>query len=294
MRKTLGWSLVGLFLVATAPAMAQQMDTISYAEYQALERRIEQLEAQMMSGGASGYCAHCNSNSCEHVAASSVECRTPGLVAGGEITWLKVFDSEGQGSNFAYQAAPRFWLGYQFEGGLGIRARYFEYDKTASTPGSNFYDAFHMVNFDLEVTDTFSLGKWSGLIAGGVRFTEYREEYDTTGTDFEELTGGPFGLLVGVELYRPVTDNLYLFGLTRGSISIADGRTTETGAILGNDYTFYIWELQLGAEYRRYLQGTAYLFARVAAEAQVWSGIGDDDTEDITLFGGLFSVGLAR
>ncbi len=285
MRRLLGWSLVGLMLVAGAgQAAAQQMDMISYSEYESLVQRIEQLEAQLASHGGDGACD----------AGPQWTCRTPGIVAGGEITWLKVFDTEGQGSNFAYQAAPRFWLGYQFEGGLGMRARYFEYDKQASTPGSNFYDGFHMVNFDLEVTDTFDLGKWSGLISGGVRFTEYREEYNAAGTDFEELAGSNIGLVLGIEGYRPITDNVYLFGLTRGSVSIADKRVNDAGTILGNDYSFFIWELQLGAEYRYHLCGTSYLFARAAAEAQVWSGIGDNDTEDITLFGGLFSVGLAR
>ncbi len=284
MRRFLGWTMVGLVLLATAgSAAAQQMDMISYTEYESLMRRIEQLEAQVANGGGGDCCP-----------VSAPVCRTPGIVAGGEITWLKVFDSEGQGSNFAYQAAPRFWLGYQFEGGLGFRARYFEYDKQASTPGSNMYDGFHMVNFDLELTDTFELGKWSGLISGGVRFTEYREEYDAAGTDFEEMAGDNIGLVLGIEGYRPVTSNVYLFGLTRGSISVFDKRVSETGTILGNDYSFFIWELQLGAEYRYPICGTSYLFARAAAEAQVWSGIGDDDSEDITLFGGLFSVGLAR
>jgi len=286
MRRLLGWSLVGLMLVAGAgQAAAQQMDMISYSEYESLVQRIEQLEAQLASHGGDGAC--CNTG-------PQWTCRTPGIVAGGEITWLKVFDSEGRGSNFAYQAAPRFWLGYQFEGGLGMRARYFEYDKQASTPGSNFYDGFHMVNFDVEVTDTFDLGKWSGLISGGVRFTEYREEYDAAGTNFEEMTGDNIGLLLGIEGYRPITENVYLFGLTRGSISVFENRVDETGAILGNDYSFFIWELQLGAEYRYHLCGTSYVFARAAAEAQVWSGIGAGDSEDITLFGGLFSVGLAR
>ncbi len=276
--------MVGLMLLAGAgSAAAQQMDMISYTEYESLIQRIEQLEAQMANGGGGDCCE-----------ASVPACRTPGIVAGGEITWLKVFDSEGQGSNFAYQAAPRFWLGYQFEGGLGFRARYFEYDKQASSLGTNVYDGFHMVNFDLEFTDTFDLGKWSGLISGGVRFTEYREEYDAAGTDFKELAGDNIGLVLGIEGYRPITCNVYLFGLTRGSVSIADRRVSDTGTILATDVSFFIWELQLGAEYRYPICGTSYLFARAAAEAQVWSGIGDDDTEDITLFGGLFSVGLAR
>ncbi len=286
MRRLLGWFLVGWMLVAgSGQAAAQQMDMISYNEYESLVRRLEQLEAQLASQGGDGAC--CNTG-------PQWTCRTPGIVAGGEITWLKVFHSEGQAGDFAYQAAPRFWLGYQFEGGLGLRARYFEYDKQISSPDPNLYDGFHMVNFDVEVTDTFDLGKWSGLIAGGVRFTEYREENNAL-AEFSALAGSNIGLVLGIEGYRPITDALYLFGLTRGSISVYENRAYEGGLVANaTDFSFFIWELQLGAEYRYPLCGTSYVFARAAAEAQVWSGISQRDTEDITLFGGLFSVGLAR
>ena len=47
-------------------------------------------------------------------------------------------------------------------------------------------------------------------------------------------------------------------------------------------------------EFRHPLDGCGYLFARGAYEGQYWAGVSDLDNESITLFGGTFSVGVAR
>ncbi len=97
-----------------------------------------------------------------------------GVTGGAEVSLLKPFQTEETTTGFGYDPATRIWLGYQGSNGLGARARWWQYDERSSNPTSNF-TSFKMQTFDLEATKAFKLGSMKGLISGGLRFAEYRE-----------------------------------------------------------------------------------------------------------------------
>jgi len=60
--------------------------------------------------------------------------------------------------------------------------------------------------------------------------------------------------------------------------------------------TFSIAEAQLGVQWSKPRSKGGDWFVRGAAESQYWSGgvIGDGDTEDLGLIGGIIAIGLTR
>src|SRR5438045_3717896 len=57
-----------------------------------------------------------------------------GWIGGTELTLLRPFHTMGttgvEGTDFSFgpQSSPRFWLGYSTAGGIGVRARYWNFD----------------------------------------------------------------------------------------------------------------------------------------------------------------------
>ncbi len=278
---TTTWCLMVAALFAMPAASAQE------AQFASLSERLAQVEAELARYRAGESCeVPCDGG-------SSWDCRTPGLVAGADLIFMRPYQTEGQTPDYDFEATPRLWLGWQRADGLGIRARWFEYDGTSNLPTAIIND-LNMVTIDLELTDTFTLGsKWEGLFSGGFRYAHYEEvtAANPGPTDFLEVDSA-YGLVLGVELYRHLRNNIYLFGLARGSAMY--GKDVFDHGAVDQDVTFFITELQGGAEYRREICGTTYLFARAAVESQYWAGVSDNDTEDIGLLGFYFSLGLAR
>ena len=147
-----------------------------------------------------------------------------------------------------------------------------------------------MTVIDFEVTDRFQLGHWDGLLSGGLRYADYQE----FGFFDAEQMDDSVGLVLGVELYRPVIGGLSIYGHARYSFQFA-----ETGLDNGfpmEDTLFSIGETQLGVEWSRCGPAGGNWFVRGAVETQYWSGgtIGDGDSEDLGLIGGVFAVGITR
>jgi hypothetical protein len=69
----------------------------------------------------------------------------------------------------------------------------------------------------------------------------------------------------------------------------------DNGSLV-EDMTFSIGETQLGVQWTRCRAAGGEWFVEGAVEAQYWSGgtIGDGDTEDLGLIGGILSVGITR
>ena len=278
---TTTWCLMVAALFAIPAASAQE------AQFASLSERLAEVEAELARYRAGESCeVPCDSDPCW-------DCRTPGLVAGADLIFMRPYHSEAQTPDYDFEPTPRVWLGWQRSDGLGIRARWFEYDGTSNSTAPNIIRDLNMLTFDLELTDTFTLGaKWEGLFSGGLRYAHYEQIRSTTGANnFLEIDSA-YGLVLGVELYRPLRNNLYLFGLGRASAMY--GTDVFANGIHSDDVTFFITELQGGAEYRREICGTTYVFARAAVESQYWAGVSNNDTEDIGLLGFYFSLGLAR
>ena len=183
---------------------------------------------------------------------------------------------EGQSPSTQYIATPRVTAGFVRADGLGLRVRAFIYDSESSI------EHFDVSFGDIEVTDKFELGCWSGVLSGGLRGAHYKE----SASNDIDFTG--FGPVIGASLTRPLQGNLHLVGSARYSVvfgrdSVFNERETNT-----------ITEVSLGTEYRRSVCGTNELFLRSAWETQYWAQVADADEGDFGLVGYSFAIGITR
>jgi len=233
---------------------------------EAAEKQLDALQQQVMSGGKESCCDVC--------------CDQSMTYAGFEIVALKVFQSEGNYGNNDYQPGARIWAGVQRADGLGVRIRWFDF--TQSIGG----EVVDIENLDLELTDAFSVGNWSGLISGGFRYTEFHGDAGAFGDDNVNSFGT--GLTVGLQLNRHLTDRASIFASIQESI-LYGNETTEPM----DDIVFSMTEIQLGVQVNRCTNyGTA--FFRTGVEAQLYSAVSDGDSEDVGLFGLFATVGVMR
>lgn len=272
---TMVLSVLSLLAIAGSVS-AEEIRFVSANEFSATQARLDELESRLASYEHGASFSARGSNVCDN--------RSAGLIAGGEVTFLKAGHASGS-ADFSYKASPRVWLGYETCSGLGVRGRWFDYDSQSS--GQNFMlTGLDITTVDLEVTDTFRWGnRWEGAIAGGVRYADCQRRIQ--GFMNIDLSDG-YGPLLGIELKRCVTERISLFGMARESLILCDA--AANGGDLGN-MGYSITELQLGAEYRRPWRCGSSVFARGAVEAQYWSSTVDSE---IGLFGGSFAIGMAR
>ncbi|MGA2063515.1 MAG: hypothetical protein ABSG86_01025 [Thermoguttaceae bacterium] len=270
-----------------APVFAEEADgTAAPADLATLQKRLDALEQQYASA------AQCGQTCCQSLCCDPCHC--PGVVFGAELALLRFHDSLGLANSYNdLEAAPRIWAGWTGAGGLGARVRWFDYEDTSST---SLVERVRLYTVDMEITDTFQLGaKWSGLLSGGVRYAELNER------NFDFLKGIRYvnsgaGPVLGVELYRQVTNSISLFALGRESLIFSDesiGIDAGKTVVRPQNTTFAISEIQLGGEWRKPLQGTAYFFARIAAEGQWWGGA-QVGVVDVGLVGVTAAVGIYR
>jgi len=158
-----------------------------------------------------------------------------------------------------------------------FRVRYFNFGSTLEGGGNRF----EMETLDTEVGRRFTLGGGlKGEFTAGVRFAAFNErnnlDYDAT-----------FGPLVGLQLRGREFLRGTSFVNLRHSWQFGD--SNDGGVDVPG--TFKISEVQFGLEWRRAGNLGTWVF-RSALEAQHWSGLQDEDTEDIGLYGTSSSFGL--
>lgn len=154
-------------------------------------------------------------------------------------------------------AAPLVWLGYTFDNGWGLRARWFDisYDAHAafagdgttivSPPGSGLSSsllpvpvgssvvasqATHLYALDFEATNNWVINRWSILTAAGVRYAHISQTYSmtmppatTVALDGNTAWGGNSfngaGPTLAIELRRQISDSdFFFYGSARGSL----------------------------------------------------------------------------
>jgi hypothetical protein len=211
-------------------------------------------------------------------------CRGAGFVAGGEVLWLKAFNSDSDYGDFNYEDAFRFWIGWQREDGLGVRLRVFDYDDEADNG-----DTISVESIDAEIYDTVEIGcHWDLVIGGGIRYLEFEDDFGgTLFTANNQFFG--VGPVVTAELYRHISERAALYAIARQSILVGSGEEDFTNT---DDTTTSVSELQLGAQVHR-PWNSALLFGRIGWEAQAYHDIHDSE-EMTTLMGVGFSAGISR
>jgi hypothetical protein len=318
-------AILALALLYGNHAQAEDFRFASHSQLASImeqqNRRINELEAALNSqgGGCEQGCCDTGCDSC----CCDPCCRPAGVIAGAELTFLKPHHSRGIGGplsafdlEFDYETAPRFWVGWQGSDGLGFRVRYWEFDHSTSDtdvtvqPPTNHFAHYEVYVLDAEVVDSMSLGcYWDASVFAGFRYVDFSEERfftDVTGTlDTGNAFGnGSIGLTLGGELRRCIGNGLAAFVNTRASVMMGDEKEFAVDA--GNwvlideefDNIYYIWEGQAGGQWTRELQMGGYLFARAAAEVQIWDNFSGepffDGGESWGLGGFAVSAGIIR
>lgn len=262
------------------PVHAQDVQFSSFAEMSSIvaeqNDRIAQLEGHLASlssnAGTTGYAG----DGCGCTQGCNQCCDQSGVYGGVEIVALKVFQSEGNYGNNDYQPGARLWVGAQRSDGLGLRFRVFDY--TQSIGG----DTVDIENYDLELTDAFTLGNWNGIVSGGLRYTEFQD-------DFGSVSTYATGLTVGIQANRQLNDRLSIFASVQESLMYGNdvGNTAD-------DVVFSITEVQLGVQADRCLNSGATMFVRTGVEGQFYSAASDFDSEALGLFGFFATLGVQR
>jgi hypothetical protein len=313
--------LFGLAMSWTALHQSTRADDIEFVTttaFAAMGERLSDVEGRLAAieqrGGADDYGSACDGDSwCD-------ACHGSGLTSTAELVVLRLHDNNSlnpSGTLFdSYQAAPRLTVGWQNAGGIGIRARWFDFDTSsqfdiAAPFPSVYYASWNLVATDVEATVAFQLGsRWSGIVSGGVRYAECTHRADEVLLDGSSNSANAgfddsFGPVVGLEMKRFVTQRLSLFAATRASMQFGDTKNNfvardATGAVLfeniltRENQTFSISEIQLGAQWDRPIGGDALLFLRGAFEGQYWVSSAGGGSADLGLVGGQFAIGIAR
>ena len=112
-------------------------------------------------------CSDCDDGSCSSCAASCCDAGCCGTwYAGSEVVFLK------DHGNYGYSAADsdvgyRLYLGYQGSDGLGVAARYFDYDNSDDRGYGN-----DLKYVDLELTTNLEICNTQIMLSGGYRHAE--------------------------------------------------------------------------------------------------------------------------
>jgi hypothetical protein len=279
-------TLVALALLAPLGLVqAQEVQLASHAELNDLYARLAELESRVAASNVSGCgCADACGNGCGDCCDDCCGC--PGFIAGAELLWLEPFATDGALAGMNLNEATRLWVGYQGAGGLGVRARLFDYQQTVPAGAFGAGNDLDIESIDFEIYDSFQLSyNWDLILGGGLRYMDYQQTIAGAGT-IRHFGTGP---VVTAELYRHVSDRAALFAIVRESILGGDEAIGGVPVIV-ND-TLVVSELQLGVQAHRDYNG-GLLFARAAWEAQHYSDT--FVTTDTTLIGFGFSVGLMR
>jgi hypothetical protein len=251
-------------------------------------------------------------------------CQPVGFYAGVELAILKAYvgtpvttELVQLGARFDHEVSPRVWIGYQNACGFGVRARYWQFDHSVSIEEFNSTPSeyewignrleLHVV--DAEVTQTFCLGGWNGLAAGGVRHASV--EAELFGGGYLNLHAARFdgtGPTIAVTLRRPFNDcctvgfvadarGSLLFGNTRDEVELINSMY-ERGLQRLTDHHLTVLEIGIGLEFcREFDYGLAVV--RVMMEGQSWDFgatrlVSVFDINDIGFFGPTVGIQLSR
>lgn len=299
-------------------ARADDIEFVTTTAFAAMGERLSDVEGRLAAIEQRGDCDTFGSDCGDDGWCDA--CHGSGLTITTELLFLRLHDNNQSGPSDtvfdSFEAAPRITVGWQSGSGVGLRARWFDYDTNTrfdiTTPLlSVYYASWNMITTDIEATAAFRLGcQWNGIVSGGVRYAECTQRSDEVfddGSSTSAIAGydDSFGPVLGIELQRIVTDRISLFAVARESIQFGDTRNDfvardNTGAVLfetnlpRENQTFSISEIQLGAQWQRPIGQDALLFMRGAFEGQYWFSSVGNGTSDLGLIGGQFAIGIAR
>jgi hypothetical protein len=195
-----------------------------------------------------------------------------GWTLGLEIMALQPYQSEGQYDDTDYDIAWRGSLGYQFSDGLFLKGSYFGY-KTDTDSNEDL----DVASVDLVIGQNFKpMEKLSISPFIGVRWASFEEDYGDI--DFDG-----WGIVIGLDATRALGNNISLYVTAKQSVLFGSDDYYD------DDRTVLISEVGAGLQYD-FCFGSVTGNVRGGVEGQYWSGVSDDDSEDMSLFGFVLGV----
>jgi hypothetical protein len=266
------WLGVLLTLQAVSSAAAGTWSATPAGDLElASAQRLTALEAEVAAMQDARLCSAGADCSPSPVACGG--CQTGGLYTGAAFVLAKphfkeafqatVLDASGVFNlvpfSYDYDVTPRVWLGYAGGSGLGVRARYWQYDQDAppfhssgltaaqahvvtvifpgiisATPPGEFLsvvDSLEVHTTDLEGTQRVNLGCVSLVVGGGLRYALMQQQTRAAVTDdgaveqalnWQRRFEG-IGPLASVEISRPLgCRGLAVVGAFRGALLFGD------------------------------------------------------------------------
>ncbi len=255
--------------------------------------------------------AQCGGTACGDVACCNPCCGCPenyGFTGGVDLTFFRLYGQSGAGGGGAsggtddmfpdYNTAidGRLWIGYEMQNGVGLRARFVEWEGTERYVGSARTADFEI--YDIEATLDVTYGNWDFTGFAGFRFGSI----ELNSSDFGESHLYDFdgaGLTIGGDFNRPLFGEVALIGGVRYSVLYGNTEFRPNPAVLSHTYVD-ITEVRLGLEWSREL-GRGRFFASAAWEQQVYGtdtyfpfAIDPESHGDVSLGGPVFSIGIDR
>jgi len=264
-----------LLLAASNPAMAQQASDEQYCQR-------DQCSLSEPACGFDDIC--CDDMGCD----GPVRCRScpprARFFAGFEATFVKprfenntafsVMEADGasfesfRDTEFDYDLdfAPRVFLGWQRNDGVGMRVTWWQFDQEAAiasaNPPANGFGAISHPTFgdvdissviptdtfsassdlsaytiDLEATKQTSFSNWDLGVGSGIRFARTEQSYRAQLRDTNNVLRGQidyrnslegFGPTISLDAYRPFSSQSGIFCKARGSVLFGDGESQLT------------------------------------------------------------------
>jgi hypothetical protein len=218
-------------------------------------------------------------------------------------------------------------FGYQTCDGLGVQARYWEFDSATSvaleqpdpTVDPNFMaQGWDVSVLDVEVVQNTMVNQfWDTSLSGGYRFVRYEEgaslrEYEVVSNMLNQTELASMktryignGLTGAAGVRRQCTRCLSAMANVRSSLLFGNQTIVTDGvfpplAVVGSSFdSRYTMESQVGMAYEHGLCGGGFWYARGGYEIQYWNDFlvpfGPQVEPKSTLFHGfIFAVGLQR
>jgi len=260
----LKWTLAVSLVLTASRALADDQSeaevwAVSYSD------RLEEVEAELGAVRTQlesrSECGGCSSSPSRCAPCPPCCCQACGLYAGYAFVFAKprfgtaaaysVYEygddqetSTEVGFDFDYELSPRIWLGYAGPGGLGVRARYWEFDHAGNpfslecTERSVYYESWAAAHYafswasaeigetmdirygleldvaDFEVTQQINFRRASIVASGGIRYARMAQDFHTrvtvtaTGELLEQVDANRvfegLGPTIALALRRPI------------------------------------------------------------------------------------------
>lgn len=231
-------------------------------------------------------------------------CHQGGWTAGVEMTWFRYHRADGNrvgvvsGANdddaveFDFKQAPRVTLGYVSPDGMGVRARWWQFDQKQGandvSKGSLGVDTY---NIDIEIFEEIDLTPCASVeLFAGMRYNDFDENFvGDNATRILNVNSSTYGGVFGTQVNR-IIQRGKLFARVRGAILMDDANVLNASdVVVRTDMIQGMTEFATGFEV---VQCTPYGSIRfmLGAEWQHWFNYSTEF--DTTTSGGPTDVGF--